>query len=78
MKYGTHIWVVNEVRGEVSVYDDYIVDIVIEKDGLRYGLNEGCNDLKEEEIILYDEEERLYDVICEKMNNIRESEVKEQ
>lgn len=73
---GTHIWVVNEMGGEVSVYDDYIVDIIIEKDGLRYGLKEGCDDKKEDEIILYKEKERLYDVICEKMRDIRESEEK--
>lgn len=71
---GQHIWVVYEANKEVSVYDDVIGWVSIDKDGLIYGLEEACIDVKEEDIILYDEEEKLVSKIKETMKQIREKE----
>lgn len=77
MKYGTHIWVVYETRGEVTLYDDFIIEIIINEDSLLYMLKECWEEVKEENVILYEDKDRLYEVICEKMNNIREGEKNE-
>jgi hypothetical protein len=71
---GQHIWVVYEANKEVSVYDDYIEWINVDEDGLTYGLKEACIDVKEEDVVLYDEEERLVKNIKEIMLQIREKE----
>ena len=74
---GQHIWVVYEDRGTVGVYDDYIGWISYE-DGLMYGLKESCDDLNEEEIILYEETEKLVEKIQKLMEEIREKKNKKQ
>lgn len=71
---GQHIFIVYEANKEVCVYDDYIGWISVDKDGLVYGLDESCNDIKEEDIILYDEDEKLIQKIKETMLQIREKE----
>lgn len=71
---GQHILVVYENNKEVNVYDDYIGWVSVDKDGLVYGLEESCNDITEEDIILYDEEEKLIQKIKETILQIREKE----
>ena len=71
---GQHIFIVYEANKEVCVYDDYIRWISVDKDGLVYGLDESCNEIKEEDIILYDEDEMLIQKIKETMLQIREKE----
>ena len=68
---GEHIWVIYEARinneychnmptGEVSVYDAYIDSISKYKDGLMYFCNDGnYTELHEEDIILYEETDKL-------------------
>ena len=70
---GQHVWVVYENNKEVCVYDDYISYISIE-DGLVYGMKEGYSEASEEEIILYDEADKLVDKIKKIMQEIREKE----
>ena len=70
---GQHVWVVYENNKEVCVYDDYIGWITIEE-GLTYGLKESCNDFAEEEIISYEETDKLADRIKQIMQEIREKE----
>ena len=55
---GTHIWVVYEHRKTACVYDTHIVSIIYNVDGLVY-MTEECNEIKEEEIILYEDEKTL-------------------
>lgn len=76
MKYdiGTKIWVVYIHQGEVQVYADKIQSFVIEEDREFYYVETGCSELTQEEIILYEDKNKLYKVICEKMNEILESE----
>ena len=71
---GQHVWVVYENCKEVCVYDDYIGWISIE-DGLTYGLRETCNEIGDEEIILYEDTDKLVDKIKETMKGIRENEI---
>lgn len=70
---GQHVWVVYENKREVNVYDDYIGWITYE-DELLYGLKESCEDLKEADVILYEETEKLANKIKEIMEEIREKE----
>lgn len=70
---GQHIWVVYENRGEICIYDDYIGWISYEEK-LQYGTRETCNDLNEEDIVLYDETDKLVSKIKDMMDKIRERE----
>ena len=72
---GTHIWVVYEAKGEVSVYDDEIVNIVIDSDKqLLYCSKCAYEEFKEEEIILYEETDKLAEKVKQLMLEIREKE----
>lgn len=73
---GQHIWVVYEYRGEVSVYDTTIDSIDIDKDGYNYYVKEG-QDYPEEQIIPYEDTNRLVAMIKDTMNAIHEREEKE-
>ena len=85
---GDRIWVVyepilntqyhhNEPAGEVNVYDDTISSIEINEDGTYYLLKwSDTTDLKEEDIILYDDTDKLINKIKELMNEINEREGK--
>lgn len=67
---GTHIWIVsiNLKGGELYVFDTYIVAISIDKDGIIYlADSENYFELKEEDIILYENKDKLYEVIKTKM-----------
>lgn len=72
---GQHIWVVYENRREVNVFDDYIGWITYE-DYLYYSTKESYTDLKEEQIILYEDTDKLVSRIKEIMNEIRKKEQK--
>lgn len=72
---GQHIWVVSENRGEVSVYDDHISFISYDKN-LIYCTKETYTSLEEEDIILYEEKEKLFKKIEQLMKEIREKENK--
>lgn len=83
---GDRVWIVYEAiinnqyhhnmpAGEVSVYDDTICSIEIGKEGTFYLLEKAdCIDVKEDEIILYDETDKLLTKIQELMNEINERE----
>ena len=50
---GQHIWVVSKINGgmpEVSVCDDYIEDIVIDKNGYTYAAGDIYTEYKEDEM----------------------------
>lgn len=70
---GTHIWVVYENRGEVHIYDDYLSSIGWEG-YLFYITKESCEELKEENVILYEETDKLAEKIKQLMLEIREKE----
>ena len=72
---GDHIWFIYENKGEACAYDDYI-EWITYADELLYGLKESCNDIKEEDVILYEDTEGLANRIKEAMEKIREEEDK--
>lgn len=72
---GQRIWIVYEHKGEVHIYDDFIVSIGWE-DYLYYITKEACEEVKEEEVVLYEDTEKLVNKIKECMEKIREKEGK--
>jgi len=83
---GDRVWVVyepiinnqhfhNEPTGEVAMYDDVISSIEIHKDEIFYLLEKAdCVDLKEDEVILYHETDKLLAKIQKLMHEIHERE----
>lgn len=74
---GQHIWVVYEDRGEVTLYDTVIDSIDIDKDGYNYYVK-GGQDYPEEQIIPYEDTNKLVAMIKDTMNAIHEREEKEE
>lgn len=73
---GQRIWIVYEHQGEVHIYDDFIASVGWE-DYLYYMTKEACEEVKEKEIVLYEDTEKLVNKIKECMEKIREKEGKE-
>ena len=71
---GQRVWVVYEHQGEVCVYDDYIDEICIGENGLYYMLKEAWIDRAEEDIVLYEDTDKLVEKIKQIMQEIREKE----
>lgn len=74
---GQRVWIVYENRGEVCVYDDYIDEICIGENGLYYMLKEACIDRAEEDIVLYENTDKLVEKIKQIMQEIRKKESEE-
>ncbi len=70
---GQHVWHIYENKGEVCVFDDFIGWITIEDD-MHYILKESTIDVKEEDVILYEDTDTLLKRIIEVMKNIRNKE----
>lgn len=70
---GQHVWHIYENKGEVCVFDDFIGWITIEDD-MYYTLKESTVDVKEEDIILYEDTDTLSKKIIEIMEDIRKKE----
>ena len=73
---GQRVWIVYENRGEACVYDDYIDEIFVNDEGINYMLREACIDEKEENIIPYDDTDKLVEKIKQIMKEIRNKESK--
>lgn len=72
---GTHIWVVDihNQGGELYLYDTYINGVVIDKKEFYYTADDqNYIEVKEEDIILYEDKDKLYEVIEEKMKKANE------
>lgn len=74
---GDYIWNIYEHRGEACVYDTYIDSMVKTKDDFVYCCDDGAyTELHEEDIILYEETDKLVAKIQELMKEINEREEK--
>lgn len=73
---GQRVWIVYENRGEVCVYDDTIAEIGVDDKRIYYILENACIDISEEDIVLYENTDKLAEKIKETMENIREKEDK--
>ena len=71
---GQRIWIVYKRDGEVSVYDDYITSVVKDNERLYYTADIGYQEYKEDEIILYEDTNKLVEKIKELLNEIAEEE----
>lgn len=71
---GQRVWVVYEHRGEVCVHDDYIEETCVNEEGICYMLKEACIEGKEEDIVLYEDTDKLVEKIKAIMEDIREKE----
>lgn len=71
---GQKTWVVYENHGEVCIYDDIITEICISSEGMYYMLETACNEINEEDVILYDDKERLLAEIEKLMQEIHDKE----
>ena len=74
---GDKVWIVYENQGEACVYDDYIDEICIGENGLYYMVKEACIDRAEENIVLYEDTDKLIEKIKQIMQEIREKESEE-
>lgn len=73
---GQRVWIIYENKGEVCVYDDYIDEICIGENGLYYMLKEACIDRNENDIVLYENTDKLVEKIKQIMQEIRDKESK--
>lgn len=71
---GQAVWVIYEHNGEICVYDDIITEICIDKDGIGYWLKTAGDEVGEEYLILYEEQEELADKIVNLMEDIHKRE----
>lgn len=72
---GDRVWVVYEHRGEVNVYSDTINSISISEEGVSIWLKDSdALDLKEDDVILYADTEKLLKKIKELDDEIRAGE----
>ena len=74
---GDKVWIVYENRGEACVYDDYIDEIFVNDEGINYMLREACIDGKEENIIPYEDTDKLVEKLKQIMEDIRKKEREE-
>lgn len=73
---GQKIWIVYENKGEVCMYCEPILDIVIDRNGLVYGTENSYDEIKEEDIITENDKDKLFEKIKQLMKEIDEEEVK--
>lgn len=74
---GQRVWIIYENQGEACVYDDYIDEIFVNDEGINYMLREACIDGKEENIIPYEDTDKLVEKIKQIMEDIRKKEREE-
>ncbi len=71
---GQRVWIAYENKGEVCVYDDYIDEICMGENGLYYMIKEARIDRNENDIILYEDTDKLVEKIKQIMEEIRKKE----
>lgn len=73
---GQKVWIVYENKSEVCVYDDIIAEIGVDDKRIYYILENACIDIGEEEIVLYEDTDKLVEKIKQIMEDIRKKESK--
>lgn len=71
---GQKIWIVYKNKCEVCMYCEAILDIVIDANGLVYSTENSFDEVKEEDIILEDDKDKLFEKIKQLMKEIDEEE----
>ena len=73
---GQRVWIAYENKGEVCVYDDIIAEIGVDDNRIYYILENACIDISEEDIVLYEDTDKLVEKIKQIMKEIRNKESK--
>lgn len=73
---GQKIWIVYKNKGEVCMYCEPIEYINIDKNGLSYSTENSYDEMREEDIILEDNKDKLFQKIKHLMKEIDEEEAK--
>lgn len=73
---GQRIWIVYKNKGEICMYCEPIIEIVIDKNTFHYCTDNSFDEINEEDIILEDDKDRLFKEIKKLMKEIDEEEVK--
>lgn len=68
------VWIVYENKGEVCVYDDYIDEICVDDNRIYYMLKETSMDIAEDDVVPYEDTDKLVEKIKQIMKEIREKE----
>lgn len=71
---GDHIWVIYIHKDEICLFDDYITELSIDKDGIDYWCKDAGDTIQEKDIVMYEDEIGLAAKIKELMKEIREKE----
>ena len=67
---GEHIWYTYIHNDEIHVSDDYITEICIDNDGTEYWCKKAGDNLREDELVKYEDDIGLINRIKELMNTI--------
>ena len=69
---GQKIWIVYKNKGEVNLYCEPIINIVIDENGFYYCTDNHYDEIKEEDIILENDKDKLFERIKHLMKEIDE------
>ena len=71
---GQRIWIIYKNKGEICMYCEPIIEIVIDKNTFYYCTNNLYDDIKEEDIITENDKDKLFEKIKQLMKEIDEEE----
>ena len=71
---GQRVWIVYKNKGEVCAYCEPVINIVIDENGFYYCTDNSYDEIKEENIILEDDKDKLFEKIKQLMKEIDEEE----
>ena len=74
---GDRVWIVYENKGEACVYDDYIDEICVDDNRIYYMLKETCMDIAEDDVVPYEDTDKLIEKIKQIMEDIGKKESEE-
>ncbi len=69
---GQKIWIVYKNKGEVNLYCEPIINIVIDKNGFYYSTDNSYDEIEEKNIILEDDKDKLFNKVKQLMKEIDE------
>ena len=71
---GQRIWIVYKNKGEVNLYCEPIINIVIDENRFYYCTDNSDDEIEEENIILEDDKDKLFNKVKQLMKEIDEEE----
>lgn len=71
---GQKIWIVYKNKGEVCLYCEAILEIAFDKNGFWYTTENSYDEIKEKDVILENDKDKLFEAIQKIMKEIEEEE----